>query len=437
MIYKNIILISLAFSIRAIYIFFQDIKSLDGLIEDEIMYWVNSLSFIETGKLNENIINERMPGVFYYFKALIILASKNLLFVILIQALIDSLSCLMLYKITELVLPKYKKIVFGFASLSPLMIILSSQILSETIFLFIFIIFIYFLLKVLLTEKNIYINIALAGLFLGLSCNIRSITFPLIFLSIIPLLIVLLNKRVKNFKLFLLSSLFLIFAIMPIYNRLNNNFKNHESFSLTTQTGTHMAYWVTPLILSETKNINRNEALEIVNEYKKKYTFSEDAFQNDLKLRKISFEILSEINKIELIYYWVRGIVLNLTAPSILIDKKLRTLPHPSYYEAGNLMLWLKALVKDSSYYNYLFLILVAAITSIYTLLSLFIGPIIVYQLNRTIFSLTLLYVLYFMFITGPVLSPKYIFPILPCIFFYQGITFYECYKYLRKFIKI
>ena len=170
---------------------------------------------------------------------------------------------------------------------------------------------------------------------------------------------------------------------------------------------------------------------------KKNYTFSEDAFQNDLKLRKISFEILSEINKIELIYYWVRGIVLNLTAPSILIDKKLRTLPHPSYYEAGNLMLWLKALVKDSSYYNYLFLILVAAITSIYTLLSLFIGPIIVYQLNRTIFSLTLLYVLYFMFITGPVLSPKYIFPILPCIFFYQGITFYECYKYLRKFIKI
>ena len=200
MILKSLILILLAFSIRVTYIFFQDIKGIDSLIEDEIMYWVNSLSFMETGKLNENILNERMPGIFYYFKALITLTSKNLKFVILIQSFIDSLSCFIIYKIAEITMPKYKKIVFGFAAISPLMIILSSQILSETIFLFIFVTFIYFLLKVLISEKNIYFNIVLAGLFLGFACNIRAITFPLIFLSVFPLTVLLAYKKIKILK---------------------------------------------------------------------------------------------------------------------------------------------------------------------------------------------------------------------------------------------
>ena len=60
------------------------------------------------------------------------------------------------------------------------------------------------------------------------------------------------------------------------------------------------------------------------------------------------------------------------------------------------------------------------------------IGSIHVYRNNLTLFYIIILYVLYFLIITGPVLSPKYIFPILPCIFLFQGITFFKIIHYFK-----
>ena len=50
-------------------------------------------------------------------------------------------------------------------------------------------------------------------------------------------------------------------------------------------------------------------------------------------------------------------------------------------------------------------------------------------QENQKIYEL----VLYFLLITGPVLSPKYIFPILPCLFLYQGITLFKFVDFFKK----
>ena len=122
--------------------------------------------------------------------------------------------------------------------------------------------------------------------------------------------------------------------------------------------------------------------------------------------------------------------------PSILIDKTFRALPHPSYYETGNTLLWLKLIIGNSEYYNYFFILLIAAIASIFTLISLIVAPIYIYRNNKIIFYLTTLCILYFLLITGPVLSPKYIFPILPCIFLYQGITVFKIINFLSGRLK-
>ena len=84
---------------------------------------------------------------------------------------------------------------------------------------------------------------------------------------------------------------------------------------MTSQTGTHLAYWVTPLIISETKNINRTEAIKVVDEDSKKYKFSDSYYKNDKILRQISFEVLSEINKVDIVFHWVKGALVNLIAP--------------------------------------------------------------------------------------------------------------------------
>ena len=181
------------------------------------------------------------------------------------------------------------------------------------------------------------------------------------------------------------------------------------------------------------KNINRAEAIKVVDEIAKKYTFTDNHYKNDKILRKIGFEVLSEINKADIFFHWVKGALVNLVAPSILLDKKLRSLAHPSFYETGSIFLWLKLILNNPEYYKYLTFLSLASLSCIFAITSLIVGPAYIYKNNRMMFYLTTLYVLYFLTITGPVLSPKYILPILPCIFLYQGITIFKLVQYFKK----
>ncbi|MDA9558448.1 hypothetical protein N9R86_00570 [Alphaproteobacteria bacterium] len=420
---KTFIFFLLTLLVRLGFIFFQGSSIEQYLIEDELMYWENSLSFLKTGELNKGILYERMPSIFLYYKMLLLLTSENLKFLLCIQAVIDTVNCFMIYRIASLIVPRYKFFIYGFAALSPLMIILSSQVLSETIFLFFFILFIYFSIKAITQKNNLFLFIMLAGLFLGISTSFRTITFPLIFLSLIPLTIIFINKRILKFNLFILLSTFLLSALLPISLRLIDNIKNHNSYSLTSQTGTHLAYWVAPIILSESEGLNRSDALKIIIDKRNKHLLTDDPYKNDAILRSIGITVLAEVSLNKVIYAWGKGILINLSAPSILLDKKLRNLAHPSYYEISNPIKWILILVSEKKYYNYLLIISLASITSIFSILSLIIGPVLLYKENKHVSYLCLLYVLYFMIITGPVLSPKYIFPILPCVFLYQAFT--------------
>lgn len=280
----------------------------------------------------------------------------------------------------------------------------------------------------------------LSGLFLGISTSFRTITFPLIFLSLIPLTIILKNKKIPRLNLFILLSIFLLSALLPISFRLVNNIKMHNTYSLTSQTGTHLAYWVVPMILSESEGLKRSDALKIIKDEKNKYLFTNDPYKNDVILRSIGISALADVSLSKVIYAWGKGILINLSAPSVVLDKKLRNLPHPSYYEVSNPIKWLQSLASDKKYYNYLLIISLASITSIFSIFSLIIGPVLLYKENKYVSYFCLLYVLYFMIITGPVLSPKYIFPILPCIFLYQAVTlvkikdtFFKHYRQLKK----
>ena len=430
--YNVFILFALAFLVRSIYLILLN-PSPEKLFEDELLYWNATHIYLDTGFLEKSILAERMFGVFIYVKMLLILSLKNLKAYLIFQSALDSINCFTIYKIGSLIFPKQKLYIYLSAILSPLMIILSSQVLSETIFLFFFTLFLYFSVKIILEKNNLYYKIAMAGLFLGFSTSIRSITYPLIYLSILPFIIILIKKNIYKYKIIFSCIIFLFFSVLPISSRVYENIKFNNSFSLTSQAGSHLAYWIAPLIISETKNINRTQATEVVNEIANKYTLTDNYYKNDKILRQIGFEVLSEINKVDIIFHWVKGGLVNLVAPSILLDKNLRSLPHPSYYETGSIFLWLKLIFSNSEYYKYLTFLSVSFLSCIFTITSLILGPVYIYKNNRMIFYLTTLYVLYFLTITGPVLSPKYIFPILPCVFLYQGITIFKLVQYLTK----
>ncbi len=431
---KFLVFFLLAFITRLIFLYLQN-PSTEKLIEDELLYWQSSLLYLEKGFLESSVIAERMLGFFIYAKTLLILSFKNLKFYLSLQSILDALTCILIYKTASMILPKQKTYIFLSAALSPLMVIFSSQVLSETIFLFLFTLFIFFLVKIILYKKHLFSNIAIAGLFLGLSTYIRTITYPLIFLSVLPLIIILIKKNVSNYKVFMACIIFLFFSLLPISSRISDNLKTHNSFALTSQTGTHLAYWVAPMIISETKNINRNDAIQLINKIAEKYTFTDDYYKNDKVFRKIGLEALSNVSKADIIYYWGKATLINLVAPSILLDKSVRSLPHPSFYETGNSLLWVKLLIGNQEYYTYLIVISIASISCLFSIISLIVGPLYFFKNDKIIFYLTILYILYFAILTGPVLSPKYIFPILPCIFLYQGITFYQIINFFKPYV--
>lgn len=419
------VLFSLALLVRLTFIFFHN-PNINELIEDELLYWYSSIDYINKGVIEESILTERMHGIFLYTKILLLLSYKNIKIYLIIQSIIDAFTCVIIYKTGALIFPKQKIYIYLSAIFSPLMIILSSQVLSETIFLFLFTIFLYFSTTIIVEKNQLYLRLLIAGLFLGLSTSIRSITYPLVFLSLLPIAVILLKKNIPKYKILISGIIFIFFSLLPISTRILENIKLYDSFSLTTQTGTHIAYWVVPSILTHTEKISRSEAIEIVNKLAEKYNISENYFEKDRLLQKVGLEVLSNVNKSDIVYNWVRGGLINLLAPSILLDKNFRRLPHPSYYEAGNISLWLKLIYENTEYHKYLFVLFIASISSMFTLVSLIIGLAHVYRKNTILFYITILYISYFLIITGPVLSPKYIFPILPCIFLFQGVTFFK-----------
>ena len=154
--------------------------------------------YLDKGFLEEAVKAERMFGVFIYIKLLLILSFKSLKIYLVLQSLLDSLNCFIVYKIGSLVFPKQKLYIYTSAIISPLMIILSSQVLSETIFLFFFTLFLYLSAKIILENNNLLYKMAMAGLFLGFATSIRSITYPLIYLAILPFVIILLKKNIMK-----------------------------------------------------------------------------------------------------------------------------------------------------------------------------------------------------------------------------------------------
>ena len=425
----------LALLVRLGFLFFQNPSS-EKLIEDELLYWNSALIYLDEGLLEESIIAERMAGIFVYSKILLAISFKNLKIYLAFQAIVDALTCMTIYKTGGIIFPKQKNYIYLSAALSPLMIILTTQVLSETIFLFFFTIFLYFSVKIILEENNLHYKIAIAGFFLGLATCMRSITYPLVFLSIVPFVIVLIKKNIFTYKIFIVCATFLFFSLLPLSPRIYDNIRYHNTYALTSQSGSHLAYWVVPMIISETKNINRNDAIKFVNKEAEKYSLTDDYYKNDRILRKVGFKILSEVNKTDLVFHWIKAGLINIIAPSILIDKSLRALPHPSYYETGNTLVWLKLIFSNSEYHNYLIYILIASISCVFTIISLIIGPLFILRNQKMIFYLTTLYILYFLLITGPVLSPKYILPILPCIFLYQGITLFKIISFFKKILR-
>ena len=425
----------LAFLIRFINLLFLDLDIDNYLIEDQKFYWEWSLksAYLPWSELSAELLSERMPGSFWFFALLQWLTNENLFFILIIQSLIDCCTCVIIYKCADLINKKYGLFAGIFAALSPLMVVISSQILSDTIFLFIFSSALYFLLRFIYVKNYLYL-LFFCALFLGISAFIRAANFPLIFLSLPIIFLVTKMQDFSHKKIFFSLIIFLLIALLPVSNRWFNNIIYNETFSLTSQAGSHAAYWMVPGILSVSKNMNRTSALNYINNrINNEGGLAGNSYEDSKVMLSVSKSIILEQSLLNLSYAWLRSSVLNIVTSSVLLDSRVRNLDHPSFSKSVNIVKWIKSLLYEKENLTYGKVLLITIIISIFTGLSFIIGMSYFFRENIIMCVVSFLIIIYFSLITGPVISPKYCLPFLPIIIYFQAITLEKLLFFIKR----
>jgi len=431
----GLIVFLLAFTIRFINLYFLDLDVQTYIIEDQKLYWEWALkgAYLPWGDISLSLLSERMPGAFFVLELLQRITDQNLFFVLVFQSIIDSFTCVIIFNCAGLINKKYQLYTGLFACFSPLMIIISSQILSDTIFLFTFSSCLFFLLK-FIYKNDSYYSLYLSALFLGVSTFIRAATFPLIFLSIPIIYLVIRSYRSSNKKIFISLIAFVLISLIPVSYRWVNNIIYHDTYSLTSQSGSHVAYWMVPGVLSISQNLDRKSSVDFVNrEINKIGGLTNSPYKDSKTMLNISKEILSNESLFYISYAWLRSSALNIIASPILIDSRVRNMTHPSFAQEGNIIKWVKSIIANKEILIYLNILLLSSILSLFSGLAFIIGYCIFFKSNFYLSIISIFIIMFFCLITGPTLSPKYCLPYLPIILYLQAISTDKLFLFIKK----
>ena len=111
---------------------------------------------------------------------------------------------------------------------------------------------------------------------------------------------------------------------------------------------------VAPGVLDFDSEQSKAEYYEKLKKVSKKIETIENPFEKSSVLSKLAINTLLSTDKVNIILAWCKGAFLNVFAPSLLLDKKIRSLHHPSFYESErNVKLWLLKLFNEGKYKTY------------------------------------------------------------------------------------
>ncbi len=354
--------------------------------------------------------------------------------VAILQAVIDAGTCALIAALGALISPLVGLIAGILAALSVTLIVFSTQILTETASLFFFTLMLLAGARFLRHPTNALAIIA--GLAGGIASATRPAVAPLL-AAAVPLVLVIALMQRRGFAAALAAALlFAVGAAAPIAPVLLRNVIHYGSFSLTTQTGHHLADWIVPLVTERAdgtpyqKTVDRMEALyaqraqtTLCAPRKLECSAEHDLngqtnpFQRAAVKSEVAREAMARLPLSAYAKAWLEGMVVNLASPALLIDPRVRALPKPSFYNTPGASLWEKTrayLFDDPAAYQVL---LIVGLVAMLPILMLEAAGFI--MLARTlpwaaVFAGGVL--AYFLLLNGPVATPKYRLPMEPVL---------------------
>jgi 4-amino-4-deoxy-L-arabinose transferase-like glycosyltransferase len=338
-----------------------------------------------------------------------------------IQAAIDAGTCTLIAALGALISPLTGLIAGILAALSATLIVLSSQILTDTLFLF-------FLAVMLLAGACFLLRPAnrlaiVAGLAGGLALATRP-GIVLLLIAAVPLIFIIASIEWRSFARALAAAiLFAIAAAAPITPVLLRNAIGYGSFSLATQTGDHLAFWIVPLVTQRADgtpfetSVARMQALYQQRLAERGLNEESNPFLRASVKNEVAREEMARLPPAAYVKSWIDGMAINLGAPALLADPRMRALPKPSFYNTPGTSLWERTRVYVFEHPGlYQVLLAIGLMTMLPFLLLEAVGFVMLARRLPWAAAFAGGLLAYFLLLSGPVATPKYRLPMEPVL---------------------
>ncbi|MDC0476472.1 glycosyltransferase family 39 protein [Alphaproteobacteria bacterium] len=432
----------MALVVRLINLAICDFSPDAMLLEDAAHYWTTittDQTFLDNAHFKIFSQTERMPGYFLFLAATVRIFGENFLPVLVLQSVIDSLTCVLIGALGCYVYPKHYGVFGWLAAVWPNLFIHSGQILGDSLFVFFFVWFLLSFTRFL--NKPKILAAVVTGTALGLATLVRPTTQFIIFLTPVLLPLILIISKMKVREAVFNSLVVFAVSVVCVAPVIIKNHNKYDSFALTSQNGTHLQNWVTSEVVMLRDGVRREEAVKLLQTKTNKALaalspsqqinpFVRSAQQVDTAL----VEMVATPTQI-IVKSWLQGAVINLAAPALMIDKRVRQLPHISFAgdTRGDLFARTWQFISGSSSIYVAALFASAAVAIIISLIQ-FAGFFVQARVNMMLAVLSALTVAYFIIINGPVGSPKYRLPIEPILIIWFGCGLLSCWKFVKNF---
>ena len=324
-----LIIVIMAMIVRFSYIFFF-IQEEYLLLEDQKVYINLALEYSKTGFLG--MTPERAPGYPLFLSSLYSIFSENQLYIITVQAVIDSISCILIGLLAQAVFSRSLLIAGIMSALNMNMIILSATILTDTLFLFIFLIFLLLLVKYLQRETWLW-------LFLSVATLVRPVAYYLLPILLIGLVIWRIWQKDGIMRIITMVALYIFFVALVLGGIHHRNYTKYNSTAFASDTGKHLLGWVVPATYQysgkgtyQDGQLLAYKKLNLAQKRDNLPSLPSNEFDASAYQIRVGKDILSELGFVSIIKAWSTGFALNLLAPSVAYAPIVRAMEHPSFY---------------------------------------------------------------------------------------------------------
>ena len=260
---------------------------------------------------------------------------SNPAMVAIIQAVIDAGTCALIAALGALISPLTGLIAGILAALSVTLVVFSSQILTDSLFLFFFTLMLLAGAHFLFRPTNGLA--AFAGLAGGLALATRPAVAALLAAAVPLVFIVALVRRRSLAPALAATLLFAIGAVAPIAPVWLRNVVHYGSFALSSQPGDHLATWIVPLVTERADGtpyqatVDRMEARYQQRLAERAPSVAANPFQRAAVKSQLAWEEMARLPLSAYAEAWLEGMAVNLGAPALLADPRMRALPKPSF----------------------------------------------------------------------------------------------------------